>query len=282
MKRYYLVGHGIHYSLSPHIYNRLFSEEGIEARYDILDVPAEEDLLGTLERLRRASHGFNVTIPYKRSVHALVDRLGDEASPTIGGVNTVLVESGVLTGYNTDWIGFKETLEEELAGSGGVDSAVLIGYGGAARAALYALMRLGFKRVHIMGRSPSKARILAAEASAWWSEWRVSSSGLTSSLDLQGSRGLLLVNATPMGSCSVDWLVDPCGLVGEASIVYDMVYYPVLTPLASCAQRLGIAFIGGLEMLSSQASHNLRLWLGLSIGWRRLYGFALERARLHC
>ena len=282
MLEFYLVGRGVSYSLSPVMYEWFFSEAGLTASYSILEVPSRKSLPGAVEWLRGRARGFNVTIPYKRAITPLLDETSDAASRIIGAVNTVVVRGGRLSGYNTDWLGFKVTLEEEMRGEGlEVSEAVLVGYGGAARAALYALARLGFRHVHIVGRSTLRARDLALEAREW-GEWSLTWGPLHGGSPGGTGSGYLLVNATPMGSCGVEWLVSPCGLVGEASIVYDMVYYPVETPLIRCARARGIPSVNGLEMLAGQASFNLRVWLGVGVEWGRLYSIASMRAVRGC
>ena len=253
MRRFALIGRGVSQSLSPIIYNWFFREKGYEARYTVIE--PSEGLDGIAELLKRLD-GFNVTIPYKKDILRYLDEVRGPAAE-IGAVNTVKNEEGVLVGYNTDYRGFLKALS--IAGAPGYDTVLMIGAGGAARAALYALRGLA-RRVYIVSRSGVSARELARLALSW---------GFRGSLGLRQGDPLvkeatsgsdLIVNASPVGSDGASTPIDPA-LLREPCTVIDMVYRPLETPLLKASRRAGCRTVDGLWMLAGQASENLWVWL---------------------
>lgn len=150
MKCFGLIGHPLGHSFSARYFAEKFAAEGIDARYDNYDLAD----IGEVETLRRLS-GFNVTIPYKQAVIPYLDGMSDEAR-AIGAVNTVRVENGCFYGYNTDVIGFRESLRDWLSeDNASVRSALVLGTGGASKAVCYALTQLGIAW-QLVSRTPKE------------------------------------------------------------------------------------------------------------------------------
>ena len=252
---YGLIGSPISHSLSPAIHCAVYRAAGIDAVYLAWDTP-QEKLEERVKALRNLAGGFNVTIPLKEVVLRLLDSL-DEAAEAIGAVNTVRVEDGSLTGYNTDYLGVAECLRGHRP-----RVALIMGAGGAARAAVYALRGLGAVKVIIANRSLGRAQRFA--------EW-CKSLGLDAlAVSLSEAAGWAaradtVVNATPLGSeacCPGD---APPVLDGlhEGQVVFDMVYRPLETLLLKRAQEAGARAVDGLCMLVWQALYADKIWLGV-------------------
>jgi shikimate dehydrogenase len=184
-------------------------------------------------------HGIralSVTIPFKERVVGLLDDVDGDAR-AIGAVNTVVQCGGVLRGYNTDWLGVRGPVED-LRGA----RAAVLGAGGAAAAAVHALLSLDME-VTVLARDPEKGRRLAAR-------FGCRSAPLASFRELRPD---LVVNATPVGMHP-----DRSSLLSgedleEGMTVFDLVYTPPETPLLALARRAGCRVIPGTEMFIHQA-----------------------------
>jgi len=186
----------------------------------------------------------------------LLDEVGDEAL-VIGAVNTVARRGSVLVGYNTDYLGVIECLRGLRP-----RRALVIGAGGAARAVIYALHRLGLQGVTIANRSRERARRLASWAAGLGLDTGVV--GLGDAASVAGEADIV-VNATPLGSkaCCPDEAPPVLSSLGSGQVVFDLVYNPVETRLIREARRRGAKTITGLCMLIWQALHADRIWLGI-------------------
>jgi len=270
-KVYGLVGHPVSGSLSPIIHCTVFSLAGVDAFYAAWDVRDGIDDFIKASRLMLA--GFNVTIPFKEKVLELLDHVEGEAS-VIGAVNTVVNKEGRLYGYNTDYLGVARCL-----GGSNLDKVLVIGAGGAARAAIYALSSVvGVDEIVIVNRTRRRARMLAA-----WSERlgvRASWGGLEDAVAL-GRGASLIINATPLGSyaCCPDTMPPVAALLARGVLVFDMVYRPLETLLLREARRRGARIIDGLCMLIWQALYADRLWVGIEVSeelYRRVRSIVIE------
>ena len=146
-----LLGKVLGHSMSPEIHESLFRQEGCQSTYELLEVP-EEKLKERLPRLLASYDGLNVTIPYKVAVIPFLDELSPEAK-TIGAVNTIARKNGRLTGYNTDYTGFKRTLARIHCDVKG-RSAIVLGHGGASRAIIQCLADEGAADIAVISRHP--------------------------------------------------------------------------------------------------------------------------------
>jgi shikimate dehydrogenase len=149
---YGIIGDGIDYSLSPIIYNELFSWKNVPAIYNLFDLPVSHltDFVMAVRLLPLA--GFNVTIPHKRAILPFLDRLDWVAEKT-QSVNLVINKKGTLIGYNTDYEGIRQSLEARLRFSARGNSATIIGSGGSAQTAYYYLISHGIQSVNVYHRS---------------------------------------------------------------------------------------------------------------------------------
>jgi len=246
-----VIGDPIGHTKSPAIHGFWLDALDIDAEYRATHVTP--DGLAAYFDARRADpawRGCNVTIPHKQAALDLVeDRGGIRA--TIGAVNTVLrAEDGALIGTNTDAGGFYSPIAGlDLEGK----QAVVIGAGGAARAILFALSKLGIGRVTILNRNVLKAAAL------------LSSFGLKGDALPLGAKippAALLVNASALGMSGQPPLEIDLSPLPEDAVVYDIVYAPLETALLAQARDRELDTVDGLDMLIGQAALAFELFFG--------------------
>ncbi len=193
--------------------------------------------------------GLSVTIPFKQDVMAYLDEVDEHAAQQIGAVNTVVFACGSAIGYNTDWVGVRKPLVS-MKGA----KAVLLGAGGVASAAAYALVDLDMD-VTILNRTPENAQDLARRAGCRWAAWDT----------FDSIHPDVVVNATPLGMEP-----DTRSPLAEEQLypdltVFDLVYTPPITPLIERAQAKGCRTITGTEMFIEQAKEQFYLWFGIDL-----------------
>jgi len=267
-----LIGHPVKHSISPIMHNAAFKKLKLNCIYLAFDVEPE-DLGSAVNGLRSIKAlGFNVTIPYKIDVMRFLDRLDDSAE-LVGSVNTVLIRNGELIGYNTDLHGIKASLErEDFIG----DRAMILGAGGAARAALVSLLDLGFRDILIANRTLKRGEELAAKALGLGAS-RAKAISLDEARRCAGSCSLI-INATPIGMAPD--LIDETPLTSEEiprdAVVLDLVYNPLKTRLLREAEKAGAKAVTGLEVLIHQGARAFKLWTGRSPPIDAMYHAALK------
>lgn len=256
-KKAFVIGHPIAHSRSPLIHGTWLAEHGIDGTYEAIDVsPAE--LPAFFERLRSGEFaGGNVTIPHKEAVFALCDSV-DDLAKTIGAVNTLVVRDGKVHGYNTDYLGFLGNLDAAAPGwSDGPRDALVIGAGGAARAILVALRERNGGQVHVLNRTLANAEALVEEI-----EGPFEAHGFEAFAELAPKIGIV-VNTSSIGmhGSRFDWL--DMNLLPKTSLVTDIVYSPLITPLLADAQAHDLHIVDGLGMLLHQAVPGFADWFGV-------------------
>ena len=264
-----LIGWPVEHSLSPLMHNAAFDALGLNWRYIPLPVPP-----GSLEAAVRGLvalgfRGANVTVPHKQSVMPLLDSASDTAVE-LGAVNALVIErredgSSVISGDNTDHLGFGRALRnagfEPQAGL----RAVVVGAGGGACAVVYSLLRSGLSEITVLNRRPERAGSLISNLGRFGRADRLSAHELTpDSLIAIADNADLLVNTTPVGMWpQVDASIWP----NRASMpphltVFDLVYNPPETRLLQQARQSGARAIGGLGMLVQQGVLGFQMWTG--------------------
>ena len=245
---YGVLGGAARHSLSPLLHNRAFAARQVDAVYVPLQAEALEPFVRALPALGLS--GFSVTRPYKVAILPHLHEVEDAAA-MCGSVNTVVVQEGTLRGSTTDGIGVVGPLKKrtELKGKG----VVILGAGGAARAAALALRRKG-ARVTLLARNPRQAVEAAAAAGCAPGAFE----------DLPRHIWDILINATPVGSASAPGETPaPQRVLRRGTIVLDMVYDPLETRLLREARAAGCTVVDGLEMLLAQAVVQFETWTGL-------------------
>jgi len=259
-----LLGHPVAHSRSPAMHNAAFAELDLPFVYRALDV-LPDDVTDAVRALERADVvGGNVTVPHKLAVAALCDRLTDEAR-LIGAVNTFWWEGvageRVLVGDNTDALGLERALREDLglATEGPAlagRSAVLFGTGGAARAAVVALGRLGAS-ITVTGRDAERAAGLAELVGVPTDVVPLGSERLAALVEA----AFLVVNATSLGLAG-EMLPEPFMRLRDDQVAYDLVYGDRPTLFLSTAAAVGAMSFGGQGMLLHQAALAFERWTG--------------------
>jgi shikimate dehydrogenase len=254
-----IIGDPVRHSRSPEMQNRALAAAGL----DYLYVPFHllpENLSRGIEGLRALGiHGFNVTVPHKVAVAPLLNRLSSEAAQ-IGAVNTVHNEKGGLVGYNTDGVGLVESLREELEFDPQGTEILVLGAGGAARAAIHALCSAGAGRVIIVNRSADRAVELAERYGELFPKVVLEGRGEFPPTTQMVN---LLLNTTTVGMDGISLAADPV-LLGDHALVYDMIYAPWESPLLAAARRRGLRCANGLGMLAAQGERAFAIWTGVA------------------
>jgi shikimate dehydrogenase len=261
MKTFALLGHPLTHSFSRGYFNEKFRREALDAQYINFDLPSLDLLRGELE-----AHpdlvGMNVTIPYKQQVIPLLDGL-DPVAEAMGAVNVIRVEwhDGVrrLIGYNSDYKGFEDSIRPLIDAaradaSGSVSGnasdeaeplkALVLGTGGASKAVLYALRRLGVEPTYVSRRPVEGGFTYGDLTPELMADYRV------------------VVNCTPVGMFPhVDERPDiPYEGLTSRHVCYDLIYNPAETAFLAEARRRGAVVCNGAAMLEGQAIEAWRIW----------------------
>ena len=258
-----IFGYPIGHSVSPAMHRAAFARAGVDAAYTAWETHPDA-LADAIAKLRGDDYlGVNVTVPHKLAAMAHLDEI-DEVAREIGAVNTIVNKGGRLFGTNTDAYGFLESLRVESGFDPRGADATLIGAGGAARAAAYALADAGVRSLTIANRTTERAAALASEIA----KPGVSARGI--GLNDLGFPNACAGSALIVNSSSVGMLGGPAesaspvprGAITRGCVVYDMVYNPMETPLLAQAADAGAQTVGGLPMLVHQGAEAWTLWTG--------------------
>jgi 3-dehydroquinate dehydratase/shikimate dehydrogenase len=246
-KVYGVAGNPIRSSLSPIMMNTAFRRETVNAVYLALQTAKVSDLINLVREI--PIQGLSVTMPHKQEIMAHLEKT-DPLSAKIGACNTVLrAQDGKLYGFNTDVAGIVGPLEKRMSLRGA--KALVLGAGGAARAAVFGLRDKGTE-VCIFNRTPETAQKLA----------RQSGSKTIKKEALAKTPFDVVINATPVGMAGqkVSSLLEPKDL--NTKLVFDLVYNPLETPLIRMARQQNIPFITGVEMFVQQGARQFEIWTG--------------------
>ena len=246
MDKYGLIGYPLGHSFSIGFHNQRFADEGINAKYVNFEIPSIDDLpevLGSNPELK----GLNVTIPYKQKVMAFLDSISPEAR-AIGAVNVIRVvhkgDNITLRGYNSDVIGFKQSIEPMLESYH--KKALVLGTGGASRAVAYGLKTLGLESVFV---------------SRYERPGTIQYQSITPEVVREYN---VIVNCTPLGMYpnTEECPQLPYEALDEHNILYDLIYNPDETLFMKRGAEQGANVKNGLEMLLLQAFASWEFWNG--------------------
>jgi shikimate dehydrogenase len=250
-----VIGHPIGHTLSPVIHQTVFKRLGIAYNYEAFHVLPEQ--LSEYVNTARITGcpGFNVTIPHKETVIPMIDGTVP-AVQLIGAVNTVKHQNGRLTGFNTDVIGLQHTLMK--GGWSHRGKVIILGAGGAARAAVTAMGNMGVQSLILYDIVTPRAEKLANDFHG-----KSTLQIVIDKAEKHVPEVDLLINATPVGMwprSDESPLEQPEQLPASAT-VFDMVYKPLKTRLIKQAESRGARTISGLDMLIAQALAADEIWL---------------------
>ena len=233
MRKYGIIGKPLEHSYSARYFTDKFIREGVDAEYRLY----ERDDLSDIAVLMQALHGFNVTYPYKQSIMPYLHAI-DDVAQTIGAVNVVCQGKG----YNTDWIGFKESITPHLLDT---DKRVLIlGTGGVSKAVQYALQQMGmtftlvsrYPNTHAIGYDNITEQVIQSHS--------------------------VVVNCTPLGMLPDIYSLPPIPYehITDRHLLYDCVYNPERTAFLREGEAKGARIVNGKDMLYLQADAAYEIW----------------------
>lgn len=258
-RRAFICGWPVEHSRSPIIHNYWIKKHRLDGVY-IKQPVKPENFAGFLASLAKKDLlGGNVTIPHKEQAFNLIKYL-DPVAKRLGAVNTVWFEDTKLHGANTDGYGFLANLDQCAPGwdnnNTGDKEAIVLGAGGASRAIIDAILMRGFKKVHVINRTLSRASKLvdlfgpAVSAHQW------------NDIQQLMKNVILLVNTTSMGMNHMPLLEIDLNPLPDNCVVSDIVYAPLQTLLLKQANSRGLRTVDGLGMLLHQAVPGFELWFG--------------------
>ncbi len=243
MHNYGLIGKNINYSFSRNYFKNKFLKESItNCNYKNFDIDTIEAFNGIIKDTPNLK-GLNVTIPYKKSIIPYLDKLSKKAK-IIGAVNTVkITKKGKLVGHNTDYYGFKKSLQPHLLPCH--SKALILGTGGASKAILYALKKLNIDYTFV-SRSIKKDDTLSYNS-------------LTSSII---KKHKLIINCTPLGTFpNIETFPDiPYKGITDKHLLFDLVYNPEETIFLNKGKKQGAKIVNGFKMLELQAEKSWKIW----------------------
>lgn len=253
-KTYAVIGDPIDHSFSPALHNAAFLFMGLDCTYIAYRIPKGELEFGIDALKKIGIAGFNVTIPHKVDMMKYLDEMDNECK-LVGATNTVTNNEGNLKGYNTDVDGFLEPIRKRKIDSKDSD-VLLIGAGGAARAIIVGFSKEKVRKITIANRTRQRAEELIKFAQSLGVE--------SNYMDLQvagdtANRYKFVVNATSLGLKGLGCPISTKNITRD-SIVYDIVYVPVETPLIEQSKNQGATIIYGWEMLLAQAMKSFEIW----------------------
>ena len=238
--KYGLIGKDISYSFSKKYFTRKFINEGLNnCRYENYDINSISELLEVINDTK--IKGLNVTIPYKESVIELLNHI-DPIAKKIGAVNTIKIDKqNKLLGYNTDYIGFKQSLESNISNQ---KRALILGTGGASKAIVYALKTLNIKTL-LVSRKKREESITYEDISNQIIKDHT-----------------IIINCTPLGTYPniEECPKIPYQYITERHLCYDLIYNPIKTKFLILSEKEGASIINGNEMLENQAIESWKIW----------------------
>lgn len=261
-----LIGNPAKHSLSPEIQNYFIEKYLLDAVYLAFEF-TEENLKEAFNGAKKLGFlGLNVTMPYKNEVFKLVDK-ADCISTIIKSVNTVKFDrkKGISAGFNTDVTGFLSSLDEKKFKWRG-SSCLVIGAGGAARGAIYGMLKKKVKNIWVYNRTVEKISEIIKDLSDEGGK-RIQALDNINDLDNKINDINLIVNCTPLGMDIESYknimpVPERWNLGGK--FIFDMVYKPVETLLLKKAKKERAIVIKGIDLLVSQAAASFEIWFGVT------------------
>ncbi|MFT6865777.1 MAG: shikimate dehydrogenase [Cyclobacteriaceae bacterium] len=244
MRKFGLIGFPLGHSFSKKYFTEKFQNLGLtDHQYELFEMPD----LGSFMELWNDSDlvGVNVTVPYKEKVMSFITRF-DRSAEKVGAVNVIKKEADGLVGYNSDYYGFKLSLEKFIGMGSDIKRALILGTGGASKAVKAVLSDLNIE-YKIISRTKSDNNYTYSEL--------MENDSIVADANL-------IVNSTPLGTYpKVDTCPDlPYGVIGTHHFLYDLVYNPALTKFLSEGSKRGAVVKNGYDMLELQAERSWEIW----------------------
>ena len=257
-----LLGNPLGHSFSPAMHNRAFQTLGLNYLYLPIEVTADDLPIVAAGIAKMNFAGYNVTIPHKIRIMDCLDAI-DPLAQAIGAVNTVVLQNGRATGYNTDGEGFVQSLEAETGIAVEGKCHFIIGCGGAARAIAMTLVFQGAQKIFICNRTEQKAHDLVGEINTKVRPCSEVVAMTPSGIEAAVRQADVLINTTSLGMHpEVDRIPMDGDLIPAGVIVSDIVYNPARTKLLQVAEEKDCRTVPGLGMLVYQGAEGFRKWTG--------------------
>ena len=277
-RKYALIGYPLGHSLSSFIHEAGFKSLGLKASYEILETPPET-LVDRIKFFKSQGYrGFNVTIPLKLPITMFLDSV-DASADIVNAVNTVVIDPQTreMRGYNTDVLGFRNAIPEDVTLCGKV--AGVLGTGGAARAAITALAQAQMKEIKLFTRNVPNSLELVNYLRKTFPNVEFNTYQIERIRDLSDID--LLVNTTPIGMLgrAADFTPveeNELRTLKQGAVVYDVIYNPKKTILLKLAQKYGYRTINGVDMFIHQALAAEQIWTGRTPDFKDMKIAALE------
>lgn len=254
-----LFGHPVEHSFSPVIHNYLYEKYQQNIIYECFTV-SKENLETAVEAIKVLGIiGLNVTIPHKVDIMKYLD-FSDKKSELVGAVNTVKNEGGVLSGYNTDGVGFVQSIYDKGCTVKG-KKILILGAGGACRSVSIELAIEGAESIEIRNRSLENANSIVEIINSNFETKSRCNSKEVSKEDLQSID--ILINTTPIGMKSSDCPIEENISIDKDILVCDIVYNPHNTSLIKWAKSQNLDTMHGIDMLVNQGLAAFYIWTGI-------------------
>lgn len=255
-KEFHIFGNGISFSVSPIIHNAGFKHDALPYSYDIRQSPNMDGVAALIHADNFG--GASITMPHKLQAEKYCDEQTDTAQ-AIGAINTLIVDHStgkrVVRGDNTDWSGLASLIEDYAKSTRrALTTGLVIGAGGASRAALYAMHRAGLNRIFVHNRTRAKAEEVRQTFAPTFAVT------ILDDLSSLPEKPDVIIGTIPADTTTEAQFQD---IFGQQGLCIEMSYKPRITPLLICAQRHeGWTTITGIEVLLAQAFDQYRLWTG--------------------
>lgn len=276
-----LLGHPLSNSLSPALHTAALNFAGLKGEYRLMDIAPENFGNEWPKILNTGLAGFNITIPYKQDIFALVSKLSPEAQ-LVGAINTVKTEDGKLIGHNTDLLGFTQSYIDAFGDSLKNQTALVIGAGGSAKAVIIGLIQMGVNKILITGRDQEKVNKFIDEMKNNLNLTNDSNNSIfltyidQNKIQTNSHEIATIINATPIGLTSQtipDWFNKLTTNVSPQCTFFNLVYRkdgtkPALTQLANTKK---LKTVDGLPMLIHQAKYAFAYWTKVNVPFEAMY-----------
>lgn len=257
MKEFGLIGKNINYSFSPVLHKKISDFYNLSSNYTIFDIPSTENFYNFLEEIKTSNKnsilGLNITIPYKKDILKIADFLSDEVKE-IKAANCIKVNKNRIEAYNTDYFGVLKTFEKmklDLTGK----EVYILGTGGAALAVAKALKDIDASPFFVTRDKKNN-----------------SFKNLLDYVELREKKGILLINATPIGTYpNIDFSPVSKEIIKNFDALLDLIYNPRETLFLKLGKELKKQTENGLYMLVVQAVKSQEIWNDLSLNYASIF-----------
>jgi shikimate-5-dehydrogenase len=260
-RRFYIFGNNISHSMSPTLHNAAFQELGLPHFYQIYETENVDTNVRNLMAMPNFG-GASVTFPHKLQIGVLLARISRSAR-LIGAVNTVIVEEStkgrILVGDNTDWLGIRSCITNNWGGNPNKTTSLVIGAGGAARAAVFALQQLGINKISLVNRTFSTSERLASD----FPDLEMTHFKTLGEVVFQGPLPQVIVACVPADDMTENDIPRRLFARSNSCVLVEMAYRPRVTALMKVARSFdNWKVLQGTDVLKEQAYHQFSLWTG--------------------